>query len=186
MDAETSLAGRLLLALPGIGEPEFDQAVIAMCLHDEDGALGIGIGHLIEGIGLHGLMAQLAIPPGRVPDVPLHRGGPVERQRGFVLHSREWQGEDTIDVAGRWALTGTLDVLRALAHGTGPARWLVALGYAGWSDGQLEAELARPGWLAAAGDDAIVFDAAPADRWQATLKGEGIDPRLLVGAGGHA
>ncbi len=186
MDSPASLAGRLLLALPGIGEPEFEQAVIAMCAHGEEGALGIGIGRRVEGLGLHGLMAQLAIPPGRAPGVPLHHGGPVDRQRGFVLHSPEWQGEDTLDVAGRWGLTSTLDILRAIAGGTGPKRWLVALGYAGWDDGQLEAELARPGWLAAAGDDDIVFDARPDARWAATLRREGIDPALLVGAGGHA
>ncbi len=126
------LTGQLLLAMPGIGDPRFDHAVIALCAHDEAGALGIGIGHQLEGIGFHKLMAQLGLDPGVAPNVPVHFGGPVEPARGFVLHATDWAGEDTLQVADKWGLTSTQDVLKAIAAGRGPSRWLVALGYAGW------------------------------------------------------
>jgi len=180
------LSGQFLLAMPGMGDPRFDHAVIAMCAHDADGALGIGLGATIAGLGLHDLLEQLDIAPGVAPDVPVHFGGPVETQRGFVVHSRDWGGQDTIDVAGRWALSGTLDVLRAITDGTGPTRWVVALGYAGWQAGQLEGELATPGWLNVAGDDALLFDTDAAARWTRALTGAGVDPRLIVAGGGNA
>ncbi|MFX8235104.1 YqgE/AlgH family protein, partial [Acinetobacter baumannii] len=88
----------------------------------------------MDGLRLHDLLGQFGIDPGAAPNAPVHVGGPVEPRRGFVLHSTDWGGQDTIDVAGRWALSGTVDVLRAIADGTGPSRWVVALGYAGWSE----------------------------------------------------
>src|SRR5690606_22800696 len=120
MEAPAYLTGQLLLAMPGIGDPRFERAVIAICAHDENGALGVGIGRTVPGLGLHQLLEQLELNPGAAPDAPVHIGGPVEPQRGFVLHAPDWGGEDTIHVAGRWALTGTLDVLRAIAEGKGP------------------------------------------------------------------
>lgn len=186
MSSSPFLTGQLLLAMPGIGDPRFDRSVIAMCSHDEEGALGIGIGTVIDSISFHDVLKQLDIEPGVSDDVPVHLGGPVEPRRGFVLHSRDWSGADTIDVAGRWSLSGTVDVLRAIAAGTGPTRWLPALGYAGWSEGQLDAELTRHGWFNVPGDEAILF-ATPADqRWEAGFGRAGIDPRLLSATGGTA
>ena len=138
MESATFLAGQFLLAMPGIGDPRFDQAVIAICAHDAEGAMGIDIGAAFDGLTLHDMLRQVDIDPGAAPDVPVHRGGPVETRRGFVLHSRDWGGADTIDVAGRWALSATLDALRAIAEGRGPARWLVALGYAGLGPGLVQ------------------------------------------------
>ncbi|TZG29464.1 YqgE/AlgH family protein [Sphingomonas montanisoli] len=186
MDAPVSLAGQYLLALPGIGDPRFERAVIAMCAHDTDGALGIGVGRLIQGITLHGLLEQVDIEPGVAPDAAIHVGGPVEPQRGFVLHSPEWKGGDTIRIDDRWGLTSTLDVLRAISEGVGPTRWLVALGYAGWGEGQLDGEMRRHGWLATRGDDSILFDRHAADRWEAAMRSTGIDPRLLSATSGRA
>lgn len=187
MESATFLAGQFLLAMPGIGDPRFDQAVIAICAHDAEGAMGIDIGAAFDGLTLHDMLRQVDIDPGAAPDVPVHRGGPVETRRGFVLHSRDWGGADTVDVAGRWALSGTLDALRAIAAGTGPTRWLVALGYAGWGPGQLDGEMTRHGWLNLdAGDEAILFD-TPADaRWAHGFARVGIDPRLLAKESGHA
>jgi hypothetical protein len=113
MSSSPFLTGQLLLAMPGIGDPRFERSVIAMCSHDEEGALGIGIGTVIDSISFHDVLKQLDIEPGEAPDVPVHLGGPVEPRRGFVLHSRDWSGADTIDVAGRWSLSGTVDVLPA-------------------------------------------------------------------------
>jgi putative transcriptional regulator len=186
MDSVGYLTGQFLLAMPGIGDPRFDRAVIAMCAHDGDGALGIGIGAVIANLRLHELLAQFEIDPGDAPDAPVHFGGPVEPRRGFVLHSLDWGGQDTVDVAGRWALSGTIDVLRAIAAGTGPSRWLVALGYAGWTAGQLDAEMTRHGWFTTEGEAGLIYDVRADERWERGFAGAGIDPRLLSNRTGTA
>lgn len=136
---------------------------------------------------LHDVLRQVDIDPGVAPDVPVLRGGPVETRRGFVLHSRDWSGVDTIDVVGRWALSGTLDALRAIAEGKGPTRWQVALGYAGWGPGQLDGEMTRHGWLNLDWrDEAILFDTPAEERWHGGFVQAGIDPRLLANESGHA
>lgn len=184
MDATPYLTGQFLLAMPGIGDPRFERSVIAMCSHDADGALGIGLDTVIDGLSFHDVLKQLEIDPGAAPDVPVCLGGPCETRRGFVLHSRDWSGGDTVDVAGRWALSSTVDVLKAIAAGTGPARWVPALGYAGWDAGQLDGEMSRHGWFNVAGGEALLFDTAADARWEAGYAGAGIDPRMLaVGAG---
>jgi putative transcriptional regulator len=180
------LVGQLLLAMPGIGDPRFEKAVIAMCNHDTDGAMGIGVGHLAGNITLHSLMKQLDIAIDAVADCPIHIGGPVEQQRGFVLHSLDWGGQGTVDVAGRWGLTSTLDVLRVIGTTRGPSKWLVALGYAGWGAGQLDGEMARHGWHATDGNGTILFDTQIENRWSAAFGTVGIDPRLLSSTSGHA
>lgn len=180
------LSGNLLLAMPGIGDARFDHAVIAMCAHDENGALGIGIGQLMPRLGLHKLLEQFEIDPAGAPDAPVHRGGPVEPQRGFVLHSNDWGGEGSMHVADRWVLTGTIDILRAIAEGRGPSRWLVALGYAGWGEGQLDGEMLRHGWHVVPGSEALIFNTDVSHRWIAAFESEGIDPRLLATESGSA
>lgn len=183
------LSGRLLLAMPGMADPRFDRAVIAMAVHDENGAVGIGVGHKRVGIRFRQLLKQLGIDPGQAPDCAVHHGGPVEPGRGFVLHSEDWGGQDTIAVIGpngNYALTGTIDILKAIAEGRGPTRWLIALGYAGWESGQLEEEMTRHGWYSAAGSPAILFDTPADERWETAFRGEGIDPRLLASETGLA
>ncbi|MCW1383149.1 YqgE/AlgH family protein [Novosphingobium sp. KCTC 2891] len=180
------LAGRLLLAMPGMGDPRFDHAVIAMCVHDEHGALGIGLGQVREGITLHGLLKDVGIDPGVAPDVPVLAGGPVETARGFVLHSSDWGGAGSVEVSGLCGLSASLDVLRAIAAGRGPSQWLVALGYAGWGAGQLEGEMRRHGWNAAQGRPDILFGTDVSARWGSAWRAEGIDPSHLVGVTGSA
>lgn len=184
------LSGKLLLAMPGMADPRFEHAVIAMCVHDENGAVGIGIGHKRSGISFRGLLRQLDIDPGHAPDAPVHHGGPVEPGRGFILHSIDWGGQDSVQVNGDkgalFAMTGTVDVLRAIAEGRGPARWIAALGYAGWGGGQLDEEMRRHGWFAAAADAKLLFDTPTDERWAAAFKAEGIDPRLLANETGAA
>ena len=186
MDQPRFYSGQLLLALPGMGDPRFERAVIAMCAHDEEGALGIGIGATVANIGFHTLLDQLDIEPGEAPNAPVHFGGPVEPQRGFILHSLDWGGDGSVQVGDKWALTGTLDILKAIAEGRGPSRWLSALGYAGWSPGQLDEEMTRHGWFTAEGDAAILFDTDVADRWTEGYKQAGIDSSLLAPDAGHA
>ncbi len=184
------LSGKLLLAMPGMADPRFERAVIAMCVHDENGAIGVGIGHKRAGISFRGLLKQLEIDPAQAPDCAVHHGGPVEPGRGFVLHSTDWGGQDSLDVAGPngtiFAMTGTIDVLKAIAEGQGPSRWIVALGYAGWGEGQLDEEMTRHGWFAAQGTPEILFDTPTDERWAAAFKAEGIDPRLLASETGAA
>jgi putative transcriptional regulator len=186
MDEPRFLSGQFLLAMPGIGDPRFEKAVIAMCVHDEGGALGIGLGRIVPRIGFHDLLRQLGIEPGVAPDVAIHLGGPVEPQRGFLLHSMDWGGEESIDVAGRWKLSATLDILKAIAAGRGPSRWIAALGYAGWGEGQLEQEMSGHGWFATPGTDELLYDCDVNSRWASAFKAAGIDSALLTADFGTA
>jgi putative transcriptional regulator len=186
MDSMQYLTGQFLLAMPGIGDERFERAVIAMCAHDDDGALGIGIGETIEGLSFHDLLRQFEIETAEAPDVPVHFGGPVEPRRGFVLHSPDWAGQDTISVGGRWSLSGTIDVLRAIAEGNGPRHWLVALGYAGWGEGQLDEELRHHGWFSTEGDTKLLYDVTAEERWAKGFACAGIDPRMLAPSTGTA
>lgn len=185
-----SLSGRLLLAMPGMPDPRFDRSVIAICVHDSEGALGISLDTELDGLTLHALLEDLEIEPGSAPDCPVLHGGPVEPGRGFVLHSPEWRGDGTLLVGPvetpHWGLTGSRDVLRAIAEGQGPAQWLVALGYAGWGAAQLDGEMRHHGWYAAQGHGRLVFDTVPEGRWAAAWRAEGIDPALLAPTTGTA
>ena len=178
--------GQLLLALPGIGDPRFAHAVIAMISHDEEGAMGIGIADPIDGMTVGAVLDQLEIGHDGRLDQPVFLGGPVEPSRGFVLHSRDWGGEGAVQVADRWMVSSSHDILRAIGEGRGPAHWLVALGYAGWSPGQLEEEMVRHGWHVTPGSDSVIFETPPTSRWQAAFAEAGVDARLLTTEGGEA
>jgi putative transcriptional regulator len=186
MESVEYLTGQFLLAMPGIGDPRFERSVIAMCAHDRDGALGIGIGAIVAGLGLHELLSQFDIDPGNTPDRPVHFGGPVEPRRGFVLHSLDWGGQDTVDVAGKWGLSSTIDALRAIVSDKGPRHWLVAIGYAGWGGGQLDEEMTRHGWFSTPAAPDLIYDGEAADRWERGFAAAGIDPRLLASSTGRA
>lgn len=179
-------SGSLLLAMPGIGDRNFERSVIAVCAHDENGALGINIGQEIPGFSFRELLMQFDLPCDNVPERPVLRGGPVERQRGFVLHSLDWGGQDMLQVSDRWGLSGSLDVLKAISEGRGPTRYIVALGYAGWGQGQLDAEMTRHGWFVAPASDTLLFDTDASTRWTAAWSASGIDASLLANQSGHA
>lgn len=189
-DTPAFLSGKLLLAMPGMADPRFERAVIALCVHDENGAIGVGIGHKRAGISFRGLLKQLEIDPGQAPDCGIHHGGPVEPGRGFVLHSTDWGGQDSLQVNGpsgvMFAMTGTMDVLKAIAEGRGPSKWIIALGYAGWGEGQLDEEMTRHGWFAEEANTSILFDTPTDERWDAAFRTAGIDPRLLASETGAA
>jgi putative transcriptional regulator len=157
-----------------------------MCVHDAQGAIGVGIGHIRSGISFHELLEEVGIDRGEAPDCAVHHGGPVEPGRGFVLHSPDWSDEDTITVPPLGALTGSLAVLRAITEGSGPKKWLMALGYAGWGPGQLDGEMRYHGWYAATGRPRILFETPVERRWAAAWKAEGINPAQLVGQIGTA
>lgn len=180
------LAGRILLALPGMFDPRFARAVIALCVHDRGGALGIAVGQLHEDVTFRSVLEDAGIDPGGIADAPVYLGGPVEPQRGFVLHSPEWRGNGTIEASPLCSLSFSQDVLRAIAEGRGPERWLFALGYAGWGEGQLEEEMHHHGWHAATGRPEVLFDTPVERRWTRAWAAEGIDPALLASETGHA
>lgn len=177
--------GQLLLALPSIGDPRFDHAAIALISHDGDGAMGIAVGQPAE-FTVTELLDQAGIAGTVSPDPWVLVGGPVDPQRGFVLHSSDWGGEGTIDVAGLFSVSGSLDILRAIAQGRGPSVWQVSLGYAGWGPGQLEEEIAHDAWHVTSLDHRLLFDVEPAERWRWAMARDGIDPARIVAQGGTA
>ena len=185
MVAPQYYAGQFLLALPAIGDRRFDRAVIALVSHDAQGAMGVGIG-LSSDLSVERLLEQADIAISAPVAGQVMVGGPVEPQRGFVVHSRDWGGDGTVDVAGLFALSGALDVLRAIGAGRGPRRWQIALGYAGWGPGQLESEIACDAWHVTPVDQHSLFDIAPDARWRAVLARDGIDPGRIVLRGGQA
>ncbi len=182
------LVGKLLIALPGIEDPRFMRTVIYVCSHSDEGALGLIVNKPASGLDFSDLLDQLSIESGpRARQVRILLGGPVERSRGFVLHSADWRAPDTtLDVTPDIGMTASIEVLRALATGEGPARAVLALGYSGWGPGQLETEIRANGWLTADSDTDILFGEADARKWEGALQRLGIDPRLLTRAGGTA
>ncbi|KAA9016378.1 YqgE/AlgH family protein [Sphingobium limneticum] len=178
--------GHFLLALPGMADTRFDHSVVALCVHDENGALGIAVGEEMEGVSFRELLESFDIDGSQVPDVPVLRGGPVEPRRGFVLHSLDWGGQDMVQVGDRWGLSGSLDILKAIAEGRGPNRYLVALGYAGWGAGQLEQEMTGESWFLADGDPDLLFDIPTRRKWAAAYAAAGVDASHLVSGAGSA
>lgn len=182
------LTGKLLIAMPGMGDPRFERSVILICAHSDEGAMGLIVNKAIPDMSLTNLLEHLDItraPEGR--DIRLHFGGPVERGRGFVLHSRDYRGGPaTMKIGAGYGMTATLDVLEALARGEGPHKALLALGYSGWGPGQLEDEIARNDWLTAEAEPALIFGADDGGKWGAALRTMGIDPITLSPAAGRA
>ncbi len=161
-----SLAGQLLVATPDLHDPHFDHAVVYLLRHDASGAMGLVVNDPLGDVPLTTLLQQAGLDPaGAVGTVHLRAGGPVERTRVFVLHTGDYAAPDTLRVAGGLSMTWQVDILRALAAGTGPRRALFVLGYAGWGPGQLEAELRAGAWVLAAGEDDLVFDRADETKW---------------------
>ena len=183
----SSLTGQILIAMPAMGDPRFAQAVIYLCDHTANGAMGIVVNHPLDSPSFADLLRQLAIdpvPPART--IHLCSGGPVDNARGFVLHSADWTGEGSLRVDNGIALTASLDVLKAIAGGGGPRQGVLALGYTGWGPGQLDAEMQQNAWLSAPADPALVFDEEYDSKWRRALAALRIDPLLLSSAAGHA
>ena len=184
---DTSLSGKLLVAMPGMRDPRFAKTVIYMCAHNDEGAMGLVINKVLESLTFPDLLTQLGIDATDVGErISVYFGGPVESGRGFVLHSADYVQEATMLVDDGVALTATVDILRAIASGGGPRRHLLALGYAGWGPGQLDAEILANGWLHAPADDALVFDEDLESKWQRAIAKIGIDHTMLSDTAGHA
>lgn len=182
------LGGKLLVAMPGMADPRFDRSVIMVCAHSDEGAMGLIVNKPSKELNFSGLLEHLNIPvapQGR--DIRVHLGGPVERGRGFVLHSSDYPEQSaSMGVPGGLRMTATLDILEAFAKGQGPETALLALGYSGWGPGQLEAEIARNDWLVCEARPDLVFAENDAGKWTASLKSMGIDPLTLSAQAGRA
>ena len=181
------LAGQLIIAMPGMQDPRFEKSVIYMCAHNEDGAMGLVINRALDSLTFPDMLEQLGIDAvGTGDKINVHFGGPVESGRGFVLHSRDYLQEATMVVDQDVALTATIDILKAIAGGDGPDQSLLALGYAGWGPGQLDAEIMANGWLSVAADNDLVFGPDLDAKWDRAMSKIGIDPRMLSDEAGHA
>ena len=182
-----SLAGQLLVAMPQMADARFERSVIYLCAHSAEGALGLVINRPFRKLNFADLLEQLEIERG--PDarpISVLAGGPVEEGRGFVLHSDDYLRDDTLKVEGGFALTATIEILKAMARGDGPARSILALGYSGWGPGQLEREITENGWLNVPADPNLVFDAALDTKWERALAKLRVTPASLSGASGRA
>ncbi|MGG7566634.1 YqgE/AlgH family protein [Rhodovulum sp. DZ06] len=183
-----SLTGSMLIASPAMGDPRFEHTLIYVCAHSEEGAMGLIVNKPSREVDVGDLLQQLKID--KTPDaegIRVHFGGPVEMGRGFVLHSDDFETPGvTQKLQDGLALTATVEILRAIARGRGPKRAILALGYAGWSSGQLEAEMQANGWLTCPGDPALVFDTEDEAKWAAALGVLGISPSELSATGGTA
>jgi putative transcriptional regulator len=183
-----TLAGKLLVAMPGIGDPRFDRSVIMMWAHTSEHAMGLVINKPKEELTLGDVLDHLGIAADSVlAQRTVLDGGPVRPDRGYVLHSEDFQAsEGTQDVAPGIRLTATRDILEAMAGADAPERFILALGCSGWGAGQLEDELRQNAWLVVDADDAIVFDAPNADKWARAIKTLGFEPSQLTGDAGRA
>jgi len=185
--ADGQMTGQLLIAMPSMTTPHFSQAVIYVCAHTPDGAMGIVLNRPLASPSFGDLLEQLEVSP--VPPVrriELFRGGPVDSARGFVLHTADWTGDGSLMVDGEVALTASLDVLKAIADGGGPQRGFLALGYAGWGPGQLDQEMQDNAWLSAPSSVDLLFDSGHETKWRRAMAILKVDPILLSGTAGHA
>lgn len=180
------LTGKLLIAMPGMGDPQFAHSVVLICAHSADGAMGLIINKPVPELEFSTLLDQLGIPSGQ-GGCAIHFGGPVEHGRGFVLHSSDYRAEvGTLQIDDKFGMTATLDILRDIAGAAGPKQAFLALGYAGWGPDQLEEEIRQNGWLTCEADPDLVFATGNALKWGAALKGLGVDPLTLSAQAGHA
>lgn len=188
-DEEASLSGRLLIATPGIGDPRFQRSLILMCAHGPEEAMGIALNRPLEGLSLPDLLERLGVEQQvRLPDRPVLVGGPLERERGFVVHTPDYANADsTLAVGEGLALTATREVLDAMGDAERrPRRSVLALGYANWSAGQLEQELKDNVWLTCDADEALVFDDDHGTKWARALAKIGVAAGQLSSLSGTA
>jgi putative transcriptional regulator len=195
LSARGYLDGQMLIAMPTMGDERFTRSVIYVCAHSSEGAMGIVVNQPAQNIRFPDLLVQLEVIPAKVRiELPVRadavkvlKGGPVETGRGFVLHSADFFIENsTLPIDEGICLTATLDILKAIARGSGPASAVLALGYAGWAPGQLEQEIQQNGWLHCAADPDLIFGGDVEGKYERALRKIGIDLGMLSSQAGHA
>lgn len=182
------LTGKLLIAMPGMGDPRFEHSVVFLCSHNAEGAMGLIVNKPVQGVNLSDLLKQLNITSNMpAKDRQVHFGGPVEGTRGFVLHTPDYTSElHSMVVSDDFSMTATLDILEDMANGSGPSKALMMLGYAGWGAGQLESEIVENGWLTCDAEAGLVYDMHDSEKWGAALRSLGVDPLTLSASAGRA
>lgn len=194
VEARGVLDGKLLIAMPNMPDQRFARTVIYICAHSSDGAMGLIVNRRSENLGLTDLLSQLKLVdenaillPPKASRVQVLNGGPVEKSRGFVLHSTDFfLDHASLPIDDGLAMTITVDILKAIAAGDGPERAIVALGYAGWGPGQLEREIQDNGWLHCQADPNLIFDAEHDTKYDRAMRLLGVDPRMLSNEAGRA
>ncbi|MCP5145050.1 MAG: YqgE/AlgH family protein [Gammaproteobacteria bacterium] len=185
--SDFSLVNHFLVAMPGLADPNFHQTVTLICVHNEEGAMGLVINRPTD-LRLQQVLEQMDLASSNtaVNNQTVYEGGPVQRDHGFILHRPDTQWNSTLNVSESLAVSTSRDVLEAISHGEGPAMTLVTLGYAGWGAGQLEEEINSNSWLTVPVNNAIIFDLPAESRWRAAVTELGIDPASLMSEAGHA
>lgn len=181
-----NLTDHFLIAMPSLEDPNFHGTVTYLCAHNDDGAMGIVINRPLD-ISLGEVLTHLKIEvqDDAVANSPVLQGGPVQTERGFVIHEPCGSWDSVLQVSDAIAVATSHDILRSMAQGNGPKRAVVALGYAGWGAGQLEREVLDNAWLSAPAENNIIFDTDAEDRWSQATRTLGVDPQRLVGEAGH-
>jgi putative transcriptional regulator len=182
-----NLTGKFLIAMPGMGDPRFENSLIYICDYSDDGAMGLIVNKPVDDPNFDQLCDHLLVA--RTSDAPIDvvYGGPVEQKRGFVLHTTDYTPDEAGRVLGHdLAMSTTLSVIEDLARGQGPTKAMVAMGFAGWSPGQLEREIQENTWLICEGDPELIFSRNFDEKWKTALVRAGVDPRLLAPVMGHA
>lgn len=187
MTETESLTGQFLIAMPAMTDPNFEQTVSFICQHNEEGALGIVINRTMD-LTVSDVLGQMDIPSTecRRSGQPVHYGGPVQSDRGFILHDQPGAWESTVAIGDHIGLTTSKDILESIARNEGPEHTLIALGYAGWGSGQLEQEITRNAWLSSPADIDLMFSTPVEQRWNRAAGLLGIDLSLLSREAGHA
>lgn len=187
MPAMSSLINHFLIAMPGLGDPNFSRTVTLICEHSEEGAMGIVINRPMD-LSLRDILGQMEIEAraGKQIEMPVFYGGPVHSNRGFILHEPIGEWESTLPVTATLGVSTSRDILQAIARGEGPRNALLVLGYAGWGAGQLEREIGENAWLSGPATREILFDTPAEARWQAAAGVLGVDVAKLSAQAGHA
>lgn len=188
METELDLTGKVLVAMPGMRDPRFARAVILVCAHSAEGAMGLMVNKPMPATCLGDVLdgSDTTLPP-EIAQQPVYIGGPVEVERGFVLHSGDYESRlKTLQVSKSFGMTATADIFEDMAAGQGPEQAILMLGYSGWGPGQLEQEIGQNGWLTCDVDRELVFATKDKKKWGAALDRIGIDPLGLSAAAGRA
>ena len=183
------LAGKLIIAMPTMSDPRFKRSVVCICAHNEDGAIGIIINKIIESLSFSKIIKQLKLKKNMIKNDykdHIYFGGPVETERGFILHSADYSSENSTSINSEISMTASTEILQALIDGNGPNKSIVALGYAGWGPGQLDTEIQSNAWLSVESDLELVFSAKTAEKWDMALEKIGVNPALLSTEAGRA
>lgn len=187
LKGDSPFRNQLLIAMPSLLDGFFHKSVVYLCAHSPAGAMGIVINQKLPDVEFSDLLSQLKLPrPQAIREPVVHFGGPVETGRGFVLHSNDFMREDTVRIHDNICITGTIDILSAIAEGRGPVKSIFALGYSGWGPGQLEAELQANSWLTIPADDELIFNTDLGLKWEKSLSRLGIHPAMLSNEVGRA